>query len=279
MQKYLELAAEVLAHGTSEDNRTDQPATKIFGSFMRFDLSGGKIAAVTTKRVNIDNIIHELLWLIAGDGNIRYLQENGVNIWNEWADQDGNLGPTYPVQWRRWPLVRQHGAGIMLKHIDQLANLVDKLRNAPTDRRMLVNAWNVGMLDQMNLPPCHWAFQVDSAPAPEAGGKRQLRLMVHQRSVDVFLGLPYNLSCYSILAHMLAQVTDHEAVELIHVGGNVHVYDNHHKQMRQQIKRKPKAAPTVVLNPACREIDDFGFDDISIEGYECHGPLRGKVAV
>ncbi len=280
MKQYLDLAQHVLDNGYVETHeRTGVTTTQVFGTQMRFDLSGGKIAAITTKEIHHKSIIHELLWMIAGDTNVKYLQENGVRIWNEWAREDGELGPVYGAQWRKWTTFKPMGMGVKKIVIDQLANMVNKLRHAPTDRRILVNAWNVGDLDEMQLPPCHMMFQVDSEPASEEDGKRKLRLQMYQRSVDVFLGLPFNLEFYSILAHMLAQVTNHEAVELIHVGGNVHIYENHLKQIQTQIKRKPKSQASVRLNPNIKEIDDFTYDDVEIVGYSSHPKLTGKVAV
>ncbi|GAL23007.1 thymidylate synthase [Vibrio maritimus] len=279
MKQYLELARKVIEEGYYEQNRTGVATTQIFGTQARFDLTDNKIAAVTTKKIHHKSVIHELLWMIAGDTNVKYLQENGVRIWNEWADADGELGPVYGAQWRKWTTFKKKGMGHHKIVVDQLADVIQKLRAAPQDRRIILSAWNVGDLPDMNLPPCHMMFQVDSEPASEEGGKRKLRLQMYQRSVDVFLGLPFNLEFYSILAHMLAHITNHEAVELIHVGGNVHIYENHMKQIKTQIKRKPKASATLTLNPDIKEIDDFTFDDITIEGYTSHAALTGKVAV
>lgn len=281
MKQYLELAQKVLAEGYYEGNRTGIPTTQIFGTMMRFDLTGGKIAAVTTKKIHHKSIVHELLWMISGSTNVKYLQENGVRIWNEWADADGELGPVYGAQWRKWATFEETDAGMQKVIIDQLqTNVIDKLRTAPQDRRIILNAWNVGALEKMNLPPCHMMFQIDSAPAKVEGGKRQLRLLMFQRSVDVFLGLPFNIEFYSILAHMIAQVTNHEAVELIPMGGNVHIYENHMEQIKTQLTRNPYPHTTKVkLNPAIQEIDDFIYDDIEIVGYQSHDKLTGKVAV
>lgn len=279
MNQYIELAKRVLAEGYHEQNRTGIATTQIFGTQTRFDLSGMKLAAITTKEIHHKSVIHELLWMISGDTNVKYLQENGVRIWNEWCSPDGELGPVYGAQWRKWTTFKSAGMGYKKVVIDQLADVINKLRHAPQDRRIILSAWNVADLPEMNLPPCHMMFQIDSAPAAVEGGKRQLRLQMYQRSVDLFLGLPFNLEFYSILAHLLAQVTNHEAVELIHVGGNVHIYDNHLEQVNTQIKRKPKAPATLALNPDITEIDQFTFDDIEIVGYTSHGKLTGKVAV
>lgn len=279
MNQYIELAKRVLEEGYHEQNRTGVATTQIFGTQTRYDLSGMKLAAITTKEIHHKSVIHELLWMISGSTNVKYLQENGVRIWNEWANADGELGPVYGAQWRKWTTFKPAGMGYKKVIIDQLADVIHKLRNAPQDRRILLNAWNVADLPEMNLPPCHMMFQINSEPADVDGGKRKLRLQMYQRSVDVFLGLPFNLEFYSILAHMLAHITNHEAVELIHVGGNVHIYDNHLEQIKTQIKRKPKAPATLALNPDVKEIDDFTFDDIEIVGYTSHPKLGGKVAV
>lgn len=279
MQQYLEIAQRVLDEGYYEQNRTGVATTQIFGTQSRYDLSDNKLAAVTTKEIHHKSVIHELLWMISGSTNVKYLQENGVRIWNEWCDADGELGPVYGAQWRKWTTFKKMGMGHQKVVVDQLADVIKKLREAPQDRRIILSAWNVADLPEMNLPPCHMMFQVDSAPAAVEGGKRQLRLQMYQRSVDVFLGLPFNLEFYSILAHMLAAVTGHEAVELIHTGGNVHIYENHMEQIKKQLKRKPKAPATLKLNPAIKEIDDFTFDDIEIVGYTSHPKLTGKVAV
>lgn len=280
MRNYLNLAYEVLTTGEKESNRTGIPTTSIFGSQMRFDLTDGKVALVTTKKLHLKSIIHELLWMISGNTNIAYLKENGVRIWDEWADENGNLGKVYGHQWRFWTKITPHGLGYRTEYIDQLAKVIETLKTNPTDRRIIVSAWNVGDLDDMALPPCHMMFQFKSKPAKKKGGKRRLSLQIYQRSVDVFLGLPFNLAFYSILCHMVAAQTNHVAEELIHVGGDVHIYENHEKQMLTQLEREViDCKPTVKLNPNIQSLFDYKFEDIEIVGYESHPAIKGDVAV
>ena len=279
MKQYLNLAYQVLTEGEKEDNRTGIRATSLFGSQMRFDISNGKLALVTTKKLHLKSIVHELLWMISGDTNTKYLKDNGVRIWDEWADAEGNLGPVYGAQWRNWLVTRKHGMGFATYGVDQLANVIERLKTDPTDRRLIVSAWNVAALDDMALPPCHMMFQLKSKPAKVEGGKRRLSLQIYQRSVDVFLGLPFNLAFYSLLTHMIAAQTGHEADELIHVGGDVHVYENHEDQMQTQLEREVMdCVPRVVLAKK-ESLFDYTFEDIQIVGYKSHPALRGKVAV
>ncbi len=277
MQQYLELGAQILGAGTHRQNRTGIPTTAIFGTQMRFDLTDDKLALVTTKKLHLKSIIHELLWMISGSSNIRYLQENGVTIWDEWADENGDLGPVYGVQWRKWQALEMVGMGVQQYRIDQLANLINTLRNNPEDRRMIVSAWNVGRIKDMKLPPCHMMFQCFSHE--DNAGQRWLSLQIYQRSVDYFLGLPFNLAFYSILCHMLAAQTGHKAYELIHVGGDVHVYDNHIEQVKLQLSREPKEQTGRLILADRPSIDDYVYDDIVIDGYKSHPAIKGAVAV
>lgn len=280
MRQYLQLGKQILADGLHSDNRTDTPSISLFGSQSRYDLTNGKIAAITTKKIHFKSIIHELLWMISGDTNVGYLRENGVTIWDEWADENGDLGPVYGAQWRKHKSFSRSGMGLKVSVIDQLAIAIDTLINNPNSRRIIVDSWSVADLPEMALPPCHMLFQFYSKPSPLAGYPRELSIQVYQRSVDYFLGLPFNLAFYSILCHMVAQVTGHTAKELIHIGGDVHIYENHVKQVELQLSREPKEeTATVALNPSITSIDDFTFKDIEIVGYKSHAHIAGKVAV
>ena len=280
MKQYLQLAYQVMTEGDKEQNRTGIPTTSIFGSQMRFDLTDGKVALVTTKKIHLPSVLHELIWMLSGDTNIKYLQDNGVRIWNEWADENGNLNKVYGHQWRRWERTRRHGMGFTTESIDQIANIIKTLKTNPTDRRIIVSAWNVADIDEMALPPCHMMFQLKSKPAKEEGGKRRLSLQIYQRSVDVFLGLPFNLAFYSVLCHMIAAQTDHVAEELIHVGGDVHIYENHEAQIMEQLERKPKdCTPRVSFTDGIKSIFDYKFEDITITDYKSHPAIKGVVAV
>lgn len=280
MKQYLELAQRVLDEGVTESNRTGIDTIRTFGAQMRFDLSDNKIAAVTTKQLHHKSILHELVWMWHGMTNIQYLNDNGVRIWDEWADENGDLGQVYGAQWRRWPVLERMGLGYMQTYVDQLKTVIETLKTNPTDRRMIVNSWNVGQLDKMALPPCHLMFQLFSQPNPSGEGKRQLKLQIYQRSVDVFLGLPFNLEFYSVLAHLIAHLTDHEAVELIHVSGDAHIYSNHVKQIEKQLTRKPKdCTPRVFISDEVTCMDDVAYEHFTIDGYKSHGKLTGKVAV
>lgn len=217
---------------------------------------------MTTKKMHLKSIIHELLWFIKGDTNVKYLQDNGVRIWNEWADENGDLGPIYGSQWRNW-----NGEGI-----DQLAQVVDKLKNNPNDRRMIVSAWNVSKIPEMHLPPCHMMFQFYVA-----NGK--LSCMLYQRSCDMFLGVPFNIASYALLTMMLAQVCDLEPGEFVHTLGDTHIYHNHFEQVKEQLRREPLPLPTMKLNPQVKDINDFKYEDFTLENYECYGAIKAQVAV
>lgn len=217
---------------------------------------------MTTKKMHLKSIIHELLWFIKGDTNVKYLQDNGVRIWNEWADENGDLGPIYGSQWRNW-----NGEGI-----DQLAQVVDKLKNNPNDRRMIVSAWNVSKIPEMHLPPCHMMFQFYVA-----NGK--LSCMLYQRSCDMFLGVPFNIASYALLTMMLAQVCNLEPGEFVHTLGDTHIYHNHFEQVKEQLRREPLPLPTMRLNPQVKDINDFKYEDFTLENYECYGAIKAQVAV
>jgi thymidylate synthase len=264
MQAYLDLMRHILEHGVQKGDRTGTGTLSVFGYQMRFDLAKG-FPAVTTKKLHFRSIIHELLWFLRGDANIGYLKENGVSIWDEWADAEGNLGPVYGVQWRSWPT--PDGTTV-----DQIARVIDDLRHKPDSRRHIVSAWNVAHVDQMALPPCHALFQFYVA-----NGK--LSCQLYQRSADVFLGVPFNIASYALLTSMVAQVVDLEPGEFIHTFGDAHLYLNHLEQARLQLEREPYPLPTLRLNPEVRSIDAFRFEDILIEGYQSHPPIKAPIAV
>lgn len=261
MKQYLDLLQDIMDNGVDKLDRTGVGTRSVFGRQMRFDLNKG-FPLVTTKKVHLKSIIHELLWFIKGSTNIKYLQDNGVRIWNEWADENGDLGPVYGSQWRNW-----NGEGI-----DQLAEVIDKLKHNPNDRRMIVSAWNVGKIAEMRLPPCHMMFQFYVA-----GNK--LSCMLYQRSCDMFLGVPFNIASYALLTMMIAQVCGLEPGEFIHTLGDTHIYHNHFEQVREQLSRQPLPLPVMKLNPAVKNIDDFTYDDFTLEGYESYGKLAAPVAV
>lgn len=261
MKQYLDLLQDIMDNGVDKLDRTGVGTRSVFGRQMRFDLSKG-FPLVTTKKVHLKSIIHELLWFIKGSTNIKYLQDNGVRIWNEWADENGDLGPVYGSQWRNW-----NGEGI-----DQLEEVIDKLKHNPNDRRMIVSAWNVGKIAEMRLPPCHMMFQFYVA-----GNK--LSCMLYQRSCDMFLGVPFNIASYALLTMMIAQVCGLEPGEFIHTLGDTHIYHNHFEQVREQLSRQPLPLPVMKLNPAVKNIDDFTYDDFTLEGYESYGKLAAPVAV
>jgi len=261
MKQYLDLLQDIMENGVDKIDRTGVGTRSVFGRQMRFDLSQG-FPLVTTKKVHLKSIIHELLWFIKGDTNIKYLQENGVRIWNEWADPNGDLGPVYGAQWRNW-----NGEGI-----DQLANVIETLKTNPNDRRMIVSAWNVSQIKQMKLPPCHMMFQFYVA-----GNK--LSCMLYQRSCDMFLGVPFNIASYALLTMMIAQVCGLEPGEFVHTLGDTHIYHNHFEQVREQLGRTPLPLPTMKLNPAIKDINAFKFEDFELCGYESYGVLKAKVAV
>ena len=261
MKQYLDMLRYVLENGVDKMDRTGVGTRSVFGQQMRFDLSRG-FPLMTTKKMHLKSIIHELLWFIKGDTNVKYLQDNGVRIWNEWADENGDLGPIYGSQWRNW-----NGEGI-----DQLAQVVDKLKNNPNDRRMIVSAWNVSKIPEMHLPPCHMMFQFYVA-----NGK--LSCMLYQRSCDMFLGVPFNIASYALLTMMLAQVCNLEPGEFVHTLGDTHIYHNHFEQVKEQLRREPLPLPTMRLNPQVKDINDFKYEDFTLENYECYGAIKDQVAV
>ncbi|MFL2978045.1 MAG: thymidylate synthase [Candidatus Thalassarchaeaceae archaeon] len=264
MEEYLRLMRRILDEGVERSDRTGTGTTSVFGHQMRFDLRE-RFPAVTTKRVHWPSIIHELLWFISGDTNVRYLQENGVRIWNEWADENGDLGPVYGKQWRKWEA--RDG-----RIIDQLQNAIEMIQENPTSRRIIVNAWNVGELDDMALMPCHAFFQFYVANG-------ELSLHLYQRSADVFLGVPFNISSYALLCCMVAQVTGLKPGDFVHTIGDAHLYLNHLDQAREQISREPKSWPYLELNSDCKTIDDFTYDDIKIHDYEHHPHIKAPISV
>ncbi|MFW5774037.1 MAG: thymidylate synthase [Tangfeifania sp.] len=264
MKQYLHLLDTILKNGTEKNDRTGTGTLSVFGYQMRFGLSEG-FPVVTTKKLHLKSIIHELLWFLAGDTNVKYLQDNGVRIWNEWADENGELGHIYGYQWRSWPTPDG-------RHIDQISQVIDSIKNYPDSRRHIVSAWNVGELDKMNLPPCHVLFQFYVA-----GGK--LSCQLYQRSADVFLGVPFNIASYALLTLMVAQVTGLQPGDFVHTFGDVHIYSNHIEQVKLQLTRKPYPLPTMKINPDVKNIFDFKYDDFELVGYQAHPHIKGKVAV
>ena len=264
MKQYLDLLADVMRHGVDKDDRTGTGTRSVFGRQLRFDLAQG-FPLLTTKKVHLKSIIYELLWFLHGDTNVRYLQEHGVRIWNEWADEHGDLGPVYGHQWRSWP---DYSGGT----IDQIAQVVDQLRHNPDSRRMIVSAWNVAEVSTMALPPCHSLFQFYVAQG-------RLSLQLYQRSADLFLGVPFNIASYSLLLLMLAQVTGLQPGEFIHTFGDAHIYRNHFEQVELQLTRTPRQLPVMHLNPAVSEIDAFDYDDFTLEGYDPYPLIKGVVSV
>lgn len=278
-KQYLELARHILEKGVEKNDRTGTGTLSTFGYQMRFDLAKG-FPLLTTKQLHWPSIAHELLWFLSGDTNTKYLTDNGVRIWNEWADDNGDLGPVYGEQWRKWQPAKlewdyylDDGSEMLTEStIDQITNVIEQIRNNPGSRRLLVNAWNVGELDEMALPPCHFAFQFYVA-----NGK--LSCQLYQRSGDVFLGIPFNIASYSLLTHIIAHVTDLEVGEFIHTIGDAHIYTNHIEQIKTQLEREPRELPTLKIKRNVTDIDDFIFDDFEIVGYNPHPKLTGKVAV
>ncbi|MBQ1725529.1 MAG: thymidylate synthase [Muribaculaceae bacterium] len=264
MKQYLDLLADVMRHGVDKDDRTGTGTRSVFGRQLRFDLAQG-FPLLTTKKVHLKSIIYELLWFLHGDTNVRYLQEHGVRIWNEWADEHGDLGPVYGHQWRSWP---DYSGGT----IDQIAQVVDQLRHNPDSRRMIVSAWNVAEVATMALPPCHSLFQFYVAQG-------RLSLQLYQRSADLFLGVPFNIASYSLLLLMMAQVTGLQPGEFIHTFGDAHIYRNHFEQVELQLTRTPRQLPVMHLNPAVSEIDAFDYDDFTLEGYDPYPLIKGVVSV
>ena len=264
MQQYNDLLRYVMQHGTKKEDRTGTGTVSVFGYQMRYKLQEG-FPLVTTKKVHTKSIIHELLWFLKGDTNIQYLKENGVSIWDEWADENGNLGPVYGYQWRSWP----SASG---EHIDQISQLIDQIKKNPDSRRLLVNAWNVSEISKMKLPPCHILFQFYVADG-------KLSCQLYQRSADLFLGVPFNIASYALLTHMVAQVCNLEVGEFIHTLGDAHIYSNHFDQVNLQLTREPLPLPTLKLNPDVKNIFDFTFEDIAIENYQSHPAIKAVVAV
>lgn len=264
MRQYLDMLRHILDSGHRKDDRTGTGTISTFGYQTRFDLAEG-FPLVTTKKVHLKSIIHELLWFLAGDTNVKYLQDNGVRIWNEWADADGNLGHIYGYQWRSWPA--PDGS-----HIDQIANAVRDIRENPDSRRIIVSAWNVGELDRMNLPPCHALFQFYAS-----GGR--LSCQLYQRSADCFLGVPFNIASYALLTMMMAQVCGLEPGEFVHTFGDLHIYTNHLEQVNLQLTRTPRALPTMRINPDVHDIFAFRYEDFTLEGYDPWPAIKGEVSV
>ncbi|HEU4855277.1 MAG TPA: thymidylate synthase [Nitrosospira sp.] len=264
MRQYLDLMQHVLEHGQKKSDRTGTGTLSVFGYQMRFDLSEG-FPQLTTKKLHLKSIIYELLWFLKGDTNIKYLKKNGVSIWDEWADENGDLGPIYGRQWRSWP----DGKG---GHIDQIRQVVEQIRKTPDSRRMLVSSWNVGELQEMKLAPCHALFQFYVAD-------NRLSCQLYQRSADIFLGVPFNIASYALLTLMLAQSCDLRAGEFIHTFGDAHLYLNHLEQAREQLGRLPKKLPMMRLNPAIRDVFDFRYEDFNLEGYDPHPSIKAPIAV
>ncbi|GAB3335579.1 thymidylate synthase [Chromohalobacter beijerinckii] len=264
MQPYLDLMRHVLDNGVEKSDRTGTGTRSVFGHQMRFDLADG-FPLVTTKKLHLRSIIHELLWFLRGDTNIAYLKENRVRIWDEWADENGDLGPVYGYQWRSWP--RPDGG-----HVDQIANVVEQIKRNPDSRRLIVSAWNPALVDDMALPPCHALFQFYVADG-------RLSCQLYQRSADIFLGVPFNIASYALLTHMVAQACDLVPGEFIHTLGDAHLYLNHLDQAHLQLSRAPRPRPRLVLNPEITDVFDFTFDDIAIEDYDPHPHIKAEVAV
>ncbi|MFS8182508.1 thymidylate synthase [Pseudovibrio denitrificans] len=264
MQQYLQLMRRIMDEGVVKEDRTGTGTKSVFGHQMRFDLSEG-FPVVTTKKLHLRSIIHELLWFLAGDTNIKYLKENKVRIWDEWADENGDLGPVYGYQWRSWP--KPDGGSI-----DQIANVVQQIKTNPDSRRLIVSAWNPALVDEMALPPCHSLFQFYVA-----NGK--LSCQLYQRSADVFLGVPFNIASYALLTMMIAQVCDLEPGDFVHTLGDAHLYLNHMEQAELQLSREPRALPVMRLNPAVKDIFAFRYEDFALEGYDPHPHIKGVVAV
>ncbi len=261
MKQYLDVLRDIMENGVDKPNRTGIDTRSVFGRQMHFDLGQG-FPLVTTKKVFLKGIIYELLWLLSGNTNIKFLTDHGVKIWNEWADENGNLGPVYGAQWRNF-----NGAGI-----DQIKDVIERIKTNPNDRRMIVTAWNPCQIDQMALPPCHCFFQFYVAEG-------KLSCMLYQRSCDMFLGVPFNIASYALLTMMMAQVTGLKPGEFVHTLGDAHIYHNHFDQVREQLSRTPYPLPQMKINPAVKNIDDFKYEDFELVGYQCHDKLTGAVAV
>ena len=264
MRQYHDLLQHILDHGTEKSDRTGTGTFSIFGHQMRFDLSAG-FPLVTTKKLHLRSIIHELLWFLTGDTNIAYLKEHGVSIWDEWADENGNLGPVYGSQWRSW-------RGADGETVDQISNLIEMIKHNPDSRRLLVSAWNVPEIPHMKLPPCHTLFQFYVA-------NDRLSCQLYQRSADVFLGVPFNIASYALLTMMVAQVTNLQPGDFVHTLGDAHLYSNHMDQARQQLARETRSLPSLKINPNVTSIFDFQFEDFEVVGYEPHPHIKAPVAI
>lgn len=273
MKQYLDLMRHVYENGVEKHDRTGTGTRSVFGYQMRFDLREG-FPLVTTKKLHLRSIIHELIWFLKGETNIQYLKENGVSIWDEWADERGELGPVYGSQWRSWPTPGG-------KHIDQIEQVIHQLKTNPDSRRIIVSAWNVAEIENMALPPCHAFFQFYVAPADPARGfdRPQLSCQLYQRSADIFLGVPFNIASYALLTLMVAQVCDMEAADFVHTLGDAHLYSNHFDQTELQLSRPPKQLPAMTLNPDVTDIFDFKFEDFQLTDYEPHPHIKAPVAV
>ncbi len=261
MQQYLDLLRDIMENGVDKMDRTGVGTRSVFGRQMRFDLSKG-FPLVTTKKVHLKSIIYELLWFLKGETNVKYLQDHGVRIWNEWADENGELGPVYGSQWRNW-----NGEGI-----DQIAEVINTLKTKPNDRRMIVSAWNVGKIAEMHLPPCHMMFQFYVA-------NNKLSCMLYQRSCDMFLGVPFNIASYALLTMMVAQVCGFEPGEFVHTLGDTHIYHNHFEQVKEQLSHTPYPLPQMKINPAVKDINDFKYEDFELVNYQSYETIKAKVAV
>jgi len=264
MKQYLDLMRHVRDHGAKKEDRTGTGTLSVFGYQMRFNLGDG-FPLITTKKCHLKSIIHELLWFLSGDTNIKYLQDNGVRIWNEWADENGNLGPVYGYQWRNWPTPDG-------RHIDQISQVIEQIRNTPDSRRMIVNAWNVAEIENMALPPCHMMFQFYVADG-------KLSCQLYQRSADIFLGVPFNIASYALLTMMIAQVCGLAPGDFVHTLGDAHLYTNHLEQADEQLSRKPFPLPVMKINPAVKSIFDFKYEDFELVCYEAHPHIKASVAV
>lgn len=264
MQQYHDLLNHVLAHGHVKTDRTGTGTVSVFGYQMRFNLAEG-FPLLTTKKVHLKSIIHELLWFLQGSTNIAYLKENGVSIWDEWADEQGNLGPVYGYQWRNWP--KPDGS-----HIDQITQVVNQIKKTPDSRRLIVSAWNVADVERMKLPPCHAFFQFYVADG-------KLSCQLYQRSADIFLGVPFNIASYALLTMMVAQVCDLQLGDFVHTLGDAHIYSNHMEQVKEQLSRTPRALPNMRINPEVKDIFAFKFDDFALENYDPYPAIKAPVAV
>ena len=264
MNQYLKLLEHVKQNGQKKEDRTGTGTMSVFGYQMRFNLNDG-FPLLTTKKVHLKSVIYELLWFLSGNTNIKFLKDNGVSIWDEWADENGNLGPVYGHQWRSWPTSEG-------KEIDQISNLINQIKKTPDSRRLIVSAWNVGEINKMKLPPCHCFFQFYVADG-------RLSCQLYQRSADIFLGVPFNIASYALLTQMIAHVCGLECGEFIHTLGDAHIYTNHIDQVNEQLRRKPKKLPQIKINPSVKNIFDFKYEDFSLEGYDPYPLIKAPVAV